>query len=772
MRSTIAAATFAALAAGTLGVGALDNVPNLTGSDTLKAITLDVLIECGANCTGVAYIGTGSSAGQTNLVNGTQSIAPMSRALNSGLCTNASRTNAEGVVFSLDGVNVVGNEAKVCNSAAGGIDYPGTAGVATNDWRNALRTIYAGMPTNQNNILLRDCNSAARRALIASWDNIFKGDCSGSACAADTHPSENGASPATRYDRFNTVVEPGLCHAFRRDEESGTTDVFLGLLNLVTIGFQQSGPSGTTPALTVAQNNAFKALSNSSFCNARRMTDTYPPVTVPSWTQPDGTVLSNTAATAAIVADQAEVIPETVSLGVVPAPASGPAFLGWDHDNSGASAVQWHVLTSDVYYPEFQDQDPVRRKCVGTNATSSPTLGAEQVCSADAHLGVVLPINPPPVAATIAYPTATCNGFEFGPAVVRPNQQPVRCPDGSQAIGSPALCLVPIVSATGSCECLNRGGAWGDNPGPGTPLYTPGGAPPFTISEIEGYTEARTDIDGRVYNLALRDAACNVRTIPRPDPAAATNPSIQALMVGSYYRIHSSRTLLAAPNALAFNCQKTDATRQLGCLVQASPCSFAFAGGQAVEDNPDLSPGNGLADATVGLHVNGVLPNTTNIQNLVTGGLPVYPFARKLYVNTLRGFHNPIDEGGLPDRETELVKAFVVETATGGGSIPEDFGFVSLPGGGAAFCEDFNENGNCPTQECTTVAGRITCTDANTNACAAGANSVAGIPDSAAFCGNGIPEAGEECDDGNLVTDPAVGDATNDTCSNLCLITP
>ncbi len=764
MRSTIAAATFVALGAGTLGVGALDNIAHMVGSDTLKAITIDVIAACGANCAGLHYDGTGSGNGSTALVNGTQSVAPMSRALNNGVCGNAGRTTAEGAVVALDGVNVVGNEARVCNGTIAA-DFSATAGLEPGaDWRNVLRTIYAGMPTGQDDILIRDCNSQTRRDLVANWDNIFKGDCTGKDCNVDSHPHADGATPATRYDRFNNVKEPGLRHAFRRDEESGTTDVFLGLLLLPTVNFAQTMPtiSGTANPNAVT---AFKTLANSPFCNVRRPTDTYPPVTVPSWTNPDGTAKSVADATAAILSGAAKAIPEVVSnLGAIPTPGgTNPhaPFTGWDHDNNSSTPAVWAVLPVDVYYPEMQDQDPVRRKCAGTNAASSPTLGAEQVCSADAHLGVVLAVNPPPAAVADAYPVAACTGFAQKPkAIVRGNQTPVLCPDGSTALGAPAECLMPIVQATGSCQCMNRGGAWGDNPAANqVPIYTPLGGPPGSI------------IDGRAYNLQLRDADCSSHTINRPNPQNPTGALIPAQMVGSFYRIHSSKTLLPPPTATSFNCQKTDATRQIGCLVQANPCSIGYAGGEATDDNPDATPSNGVADSTVGICVNGVCPATSTIRHLVDGGTPVYPFARKLYVNTLKGFHAPVDEGGAPDGEIEFVKAFVAGVQPGGSSIPEDFGFVSIVGG--PFCEDFNEIGLCPTQSgCTTAGTRTTCTTANTAACNDVA--VAGIPTSAARCGDGIQQVGEACDDGNLITDtaPTATDPTDDKCSNNCTVTP
>jgi len=745
MRSTIATATFAALAAGTVGVGALDNIPNMVGSDTLDALTVAVINSCkaGGECLGLNYLGTGSGNGQAALANNSQSVAPMSRPLNSGVCSNAGRVTAEGIVVALDALSIAGNPANVC---ASGIDYTGTtAGATSNDWRNVLRQIYTGMPTGSNNILTRDCNNAARVALLNDWDAIFRGACTGKDCNTDSHPSAGTAAspPAQRYDINNAIVEPGLRHAFRRDEESGTTDVFLTLLNLNTISFSQNGPT-TVPAITAGANNAFRALANSAFCNARRPTDTNAPVTVP-----------------ASASGPASVIPETVSLGTVPA-----GFTGWDHDNNAATPVQWRGLVSDRYFPEFQDQDPVRRRCVGNNTTSA-TLPNEQVCGADGKLGVVLPINPPPLP-TVAetYPTTACasGDFEFGPAVTRPNGIGLRCPNGDEAVGAPAQCRLPR-AADGSFNCLNRGGSW--SLVAGVLQFSPGGAPAVIDGETPGETVGRPDIDGRVYNLILRNAAGAPRTIGRPDPASVTNPLIQAPIVGAFYRIHSTRSLLLPPNSGTATCQKPDATQQLGCLALSSPCSLSFAGAESVALNP------GTADVLV----NGVEGTTPNVQNLVTGGTPVYPFARKLYINSLRGFHDPNLAAGATlatDGETDLVRHFFSDIP--GIVNPSTFGYVALPF--ANFCEDFNENAVCASvaapnnNGCTTAAGRITCTNANSNACAA-ATTVAGIPDSTAYCGNSVVDIGEQCDDGNLVTDPAISpaDPTNDTCSNNCTTT-
>ncbi len=742
MRSTIAMATFAALAAGTAGVSALDSAPNFAGSDTLKNMTQDVLVECGANCAGLNYIGTGSGNGQANMNAGTQGVAPMSRALNTGVCSNANRNKAEGLVVAPDGVNVVGSDTTTCNAAGQGLQFDPAV---SNSWRDILRLIYAGMPAGTStDPTIRDCNSAARRALISNWDDIFRGSCVN---CADSNPD-------------SAVTEPGLRHAFRRDEESGTTDVFLGLLSLGTISFTQNAPAGYPATAQLA----FRALANSPFCNVKRPNDTYLAVTVPPNATP-----------AQIAAGTAKVIPPAFFIGNAPAGASG-----FDHDSNAATPPQLRSLISDplddfgddVSFPEMQDQDPVRRKCVSDNFDTlvGQTKPTEQVCSADGQLGVVLPINPPPLGNAVAYPRVICDvgAYEFGPGVTNVFASGIRCPNGDEPLGAPAQCRLPI-APDGKYNCLNGGGTWiasGSNL-----LFAANGAPAVIDGDTVGETQGRTDIDGRVYNHVLRDAAGNPVKILRPNPAALGNVSTP--LVGSFYRIHTTRSLVAS--AATKTCQRDDATEQLGCLVQASPCSLAYAGGDAVTQNPG---------GTVGLRVSNILPDVTSIQNLVTAAGPVYPFARKLYVNSLRGFDNPLAPFTGSDGETDMVRSFVTETvpadathvgAQYGGSLPASFGFIPLPGTAGPFCEDFNENGVCGTigGTCSTTGTRTTCTAVNSNACAP-ATTVAGVPDNTAFCGNGVVDTGEACDDGNAITDTAAApaDPTDDKCSVNCTITP
>ncbi len=59
--------------------------------------------------------------------------------------------------------------------------------------------------------------------------------------------------------------------------------------------------------------------------------------------------------------------------------------------------------------------------------------------------------------------------------------------------------------------------------------------------------------------------------------------------------------------------------------------------------------------------VNGVAPTDTNIRALVLGTTPVYPIARKLYLNTLQGFDILHDSSATvvgTDAEEEMAKCY------------------------------------------------------------------------------------------------------------------
>ena len=242
MKKTIAAvATFAALGAGTLGVHALD----LKGSDTLKKLTVQVVAACSGATGAINYIGGGSGAGEGAMLgaSATQAVAPMSRFLagtgTSGVCQNdttkaeAIEIAGDAIVISLNQVhqaacdpgNPGANADPTCQGYTnGGLNHSRTlsTNVTLTSWKDTLRLVYLGLApsdfplaTSQNglstgpgdqvlavNIARRDCEDPSRVELVNNFGKLFNVDCG----------NDGGCTK--------------LQHAFRRDENSGTTDFF------------------------------------------------------------------------------------------------------------------------------------------------------------------------------------------------------------------------------------------------------------------------------------------------------------------------------------------------------------------------------------------------------------------------------------------------------------------------------------------------------------------------------------------------------------------
>jgi hypothetical protein len=194
-------------------------------------------------------------------------------------------------------------------------------------------------------------------------------------------------------------------------------------------------------------------------------------------------------------------------------------------------------------------------------------------------------------------------------------------------------------------------------------------------------------------------------------------------MLMAYYRLHQSHTLNLPATSPISTCRQDSASDSIGCLVQSSPCSIGFAGKGA---SGAVAPGS---TGNVAFKLNGVDAQPQCIQNFVSDA-PVggtYPFSRKLYINSTKGFENVLGFGGGGANQTDenkLAKCYanaspghplIFPTAIVGAD------FVSL--GENPFCEDFVEE--------TTCAGIATTSN---NACAN--NVAAGFPDSrAGTCG-------------------------------------
>jgi hypothetical protein len=252
----------------------------LSGSDTLNKVMDEVLLGLGSAASGITkYEGCGSSCGERQLRGtpsssepactpadasstaelnpGCQEISPMSRELQSGICgagANVDDPNieggltindqAEGFAMCSDGIVIIannnslgafGDDAAACTAFHASATTPNTGNTFVNNgvgrlrtsgslstgtpitsWKDVIRLVYTGCTPGQTAAAcaatdrVTRCGGADRTALINNWGDLFQGvACTGSAGCAG-----------------------GLRHAYRRDDASGTTGVFLELLGV------------------------------------------------------------------------------------------------------------------------------------------------------------------------------------------------------------------------------------------------------------------------------------------------------------------------------------------------------------------------------------------------------------------------------------------------------------------------------------------------------------------------------------------------------------
>ena len=729
----------------------------------------------------ITYLGTGSGNGESAIYTAPekQSIAPMSKFLGTtgcgaaGVSALASSTattptvytqaqveaNACGLVLGLDAVSIYSSVytggSPACNDASycDNITYPGTlssgqtcsqhdhpttnankglayggainwaaglsptygpasgrdpnlnmhaygaspaGGYVIQNWTEVLRIIYTGI----DNTGCQDCESDVRNGLVNNWGLIFKagaGSCAGSA---------TGGPTCTQ-----------LRHAFRRDDQSGTTETFLLLIGAPGVtknaGFLKS--VGTTDP----------------FCNSaqERQTSAFPT---------GATTLAQTG-----TIKYFEHGTKTVNGSQVPNPPA-EAYI---NPNANDAA------------PDFRDRDPIRRPCAGVSGNVQDSQGnppnepTEQVCDIDGKLGVVLPIiATDSFPAGHSFPTNACatGKFRFAPT-------PPQLADGNLATASgpcpngavlAAGCLVPVDSSNDP-NCMPNATSQPSGFGTAVPLMVARD----TGNAVEVATTTASEvlpgaIDGRTYALqAYQITGSSVsyvldNTLGAPSARALTTPTAGRAVSGMFTRIHTSRSMnLVDPQKAA--CQFVDATEQLGCLVQADECSLSYAGATA----ENAAPIGYLRTASAML-VNGKGAIAANLNGSFT-----YPLGRKLYLNTYIGFGNVWGP--------ELALAKDEASATFINPILTPLGFFPLAGG--TFYEDYNE-----TMLCSVPLANAS------NGCANDPLQIGGTP-VVTQCGdpNNTIDQYEDCDDGataNVGSCPTTnaGQTGNPTAFRLC----
>jgi hypothetical protein len=416
-----------------------------------------------------------------------------------------------------------------------------------------------------------------------------------------------------------------------------------------------------------------------------------------------------------------------------------------------------------VGFANQQDNDLLRWPAVGTYQYAAlnntpDTNPAEQVASLCGDLGLVLPISMPPTNPALpvdpaVYPNARCgkNTLLFAPATKIQTGLTSRyllCPNGDMPFGGTwDAASGTVTGGTGTCLFPRQGGTSTDlrclngrNNGPTTrtsppPIPLPTYPPPTTV------VTPGAGADLRVYNLHVFGSGTAHATqpytyngsaqVPTPPPGEVESILTQPT-VAAFYRIHSTRTLKAGADALCPGaaapdggacCAQSADTQQIGCLVEASPCSMGFAGlaaGDAVLTTNIASPVQSLnfaAGTNTGTTttVTNVSPNGPN-RCIQAGPLPLiqYPIARNLYVSSTAGFEN-LTGTANKDAQLSLMKCFTGAQALTSGTIQNLIsgnGFVNLAN--YPCCRDFNEFSSCGVGT------------ANVDAC--GNNGTVGIP--------------------------------------------
>ncbi len=286
---------------------------------------------------------------------------------------------------------------------------------------------------------------------------------------------------------------------------------------------------------------------------------------------------------------------------------------------------------------DYLDLDPIRRACEAN----------EQVCSRTGTLGLVQVIDlPANLGNSQNFPTANCGIGKFALMTPASGNSITVCPNGLGKLFN--KCFQPYI----------------DN-GPNVNAYDPPGTPGGNDeancvalrSPVQGFQA--NGMNGRAYNLNVRNSGGGYQ-----------RDSLNRFVTHAAFRIHGTQVL--AGGGVPCN-SAASATAQIGCLVQANPCSIGFAGREA-EQQANV----------MGLSVNGLAPSQANIEALVLTPSTAddYPLSRKLFFNTLNGFE------AITGGELELARCMADNAKIG--PVAAARGFIPVPGG--VQCQDFNQS--------------------------------------------------------------------------------
>jgi hypothetical protein len=425
--------------------------------------------------------------------------------------------------------SVLSGGATACNGSAdgtgAGLAYSGTAELGSDpaqDWRYVLAQIYGGLDITSGQV---DCNGAKRQALVSNFSGLFQNQCANAAavCGDATHLAAGDG------------VHAPLWHAFRLDDASDASKVFAALL-------------GLTPAPDATALNGF---GTSPYCNAL------------NWD-----ASAENGADCALGKDRQFVGPGGV---LDPAASDGvhrrppPGTWGDNPDPSSA-----RHLGADVMPTSYQDNDPIRRPCLG-GATNNVRRPGEEVCNIDGTLGVVLSVPATDFIAAqnpglVQYPVNGCTGFALNnpprafTCAPRGAMHFAECPNGDAHFGG--QCEYPVDTLHDTAQCVAKNST----------------VPGLMVRDV-------SLADGRAFNLHMRAGTAEDEGGHYVQQVVTTSNGTASLdFAGAFGRIHQVQTVYAAGGFPQIACTQSSASDQIACLTRADPCSVAFAGDSARTD--------------------------------------------------------------------------------------------------------------------------------------------------------------------------------------------
>ncbi|HTA91362.1 MAG TPA: hypothetical protein VK745_17375 [Polyangiaceae bacterium] len=704
MKKTTLLATVLLLGASATGIGAATG-GNLQGSDTLKDMTKAILDSC-VGATGLNYVGGGSGTGQTAMVNGTQEIAPMSSpiAATTQTCTTTANhvdlTKSQLRVVAYDGLAITTSLAQTnaCSGSAnptlangtgtadgfdvfphdanGNVTGPATshyqlapaqgAAGASGAWKDILKIIYFGMDNTVANSSVdfstQKCNGDVRRSLVDNFGALFKGGC----------------------------TTPGKCtalqHAFRRDDQSGTTDTFIKLLGAYAypgVAVQTNAGTGTDNGTTnncpgsadppIAGGSGACGFQHAAapFCNGRELEDRDPirracstPVcTTDADCQPTGVKCvkaSSSATTGLCYGDQREdaVCSLDGKLGLVLPifsppepdylPATGPTDNSPDPQTVDAlytvpacPTTNKVALLNCAKFTDYKTQAivfqcpdrPIENGANIAGGTFTPVTATGLPCQCTGD---------PNSCKSVLLP-AGADHRVFNLFVRR--QEPTgtvvnNAPSGTPAGKSPAAAQILTAAPRDANRVL----------GLGAPNYPPSALPTgvtspfpagFDVSRFYPIINAYWRLRGSPAKPAAARCALDVSaTACTTDADCGADQSEGARCVSATTGIQGGPGFCTRPNS---------DTRNIGCLAATVDCSIGYAGkeSQTITANTtsfSVGDANGI-----------VLTNATALDLS-------YPLARRLFLNSYKGFQGCL-AGNCTNIADPLEKAFAASSA-------------------------------------------------------------------------------------------------------------